>query len=238
MLQLFSYVRQWLSSVLFVRTCPICGERVEGLEQDGSECLICHDCMHHLPRTEQASSRGNNTEDIFYRHPSFVRGSAFLFMDKDSAIRNVVHAFKYHRQPLLAYALAHEAALDYIQSDFFDGIDYIMPVPLHPRRLRQRGYNQSEYIARALSDVSGIPLDLTHLTRVVNNSHQTHLSGRSRQANVLGIFSVNHPEELYRRHILLVDDVLTTGSTLLSCMDALQACRGARFSVFVLGRAR
>ena len=124
------------------------------------------------------------------------------------------------------------------KSDFFDEIDCIIPVPLHKKRFRSRGYNQSEYIAQALSDVTGIPMDTSHLTRERNNPQQALKSGTERKQNVEGIFAVNHPEELYRKHILLVDDVLTTGSTLLSAITTLEVCKGAKFSVFVLAKAR
>lgn len=229
---------RWISSVLFPRLCPICGERVEGETEYHRPRYICKHCIERLPRTEQAAERGNSTEDKFYHHPQFATGAAFLFYAKGDKIREVVHAFKYRRQPEIAYQLAHTAATDFLQSDFFDEIDYIIPIPLHKRRFRSRGYNQSEYIAQALSDVTGIPLDTSHLTREYNNPQQALKSGAERKENVEGVFAVNHPEELYRKHILLVDDVLTTGSTLLSAMTTLEACKGAKFSVFVLAKAR
>lgn len=235
---IFSRLAQWISSVLYPRLCPICGERVEGETDYHRPRYICKHCIETLPRTEQAAERGNSTEDIFHHHPQFTTGAAFLFYTKDDTIRTVVHTFKYRRQPEIAYQLAHTAATDFLQSDFFDEIDYIILVPLHKKRFRSRGYNQSEYIAQALSDVTGIPMDTSHLTRERNNPQQALKSGTEREQNVEGIFAVNHPEELYRKHILLVDDVLTTGSTLLSAITTLEVCKGAKFSVFVLAKAR
>ena len=145
---------------------------------------------------------------------------------------------KFHEHPEIATLLAKEAAYDFLQTDFFDGIDVIIPIPLHPKRLRERGFNQSEYIARALSEVTKIPMNTTLLTRRKHTAQQALLQGEERKSNMVNAFEVNHPEELYRKHILLVDDLITSGATMRACMQALQPCRGARYSVFALCKAR
>lgn len=230
-------IREAIGAVLFTRCCPICGERVETKSIKEKPLYVCNHCMRTLPRTEQAATRGNLTEDIFHDIPSFQRGAAFLYYNQTTSLHNLFHCFKYGHQPEIAYQLAYEAAGDFLQADFFDEIDLIMPVPLHPKRFKLRGYNQCDYIAQALSEVTRIPVDTTHLLRIKNNPQQALLKGKERTTNVNNIFQVNHPEELYRKHILLVDDILTTGSTLRSCINALSLCKGAQFSVFVLGKA-
>ena len=125
-----------------------------------------------------------------------------------------------------------------MQSDFFDEIDVIIPVPLHPKRFRERGFNQSEWICRGLTDVTKIPTDTTHLIRILNNDQQALSAGNDRQKNVKGIFAVVNSRDLYGKHILLVDDIITSGATLLACMDALKSVRGRRISVFALGKTR
>ena len=166
------------------------------------------------------------------------RAAAFLFFDKESTIRDVVHAMKYKDRPEIAYQLGRQAALEMQYADFFDEIDVIVPIPLHPKRLRERGYNQSEYIARGISDVTGIPVDTTHVERVRNTPQQALQRGEDRMKNVEGAFAVNHPEQLYHKHILLVDDLITTGETARACLKAMKRCRGAQFSVFSLCKAR
>ena len=218
--------------LLFPRCCPLCGE----ILADGEE--LCPACLAGLPRTEQSFVRDNMTEQLFAGEKRFVRGGCFLFYEKESAVQELVHQLKYKESPRLGYVLAREAAFDFLHSDFFEGIDVIMPVPLHPRRLRERGYNQSEWIARGLSEVTGIPMDSTHLTRRRNNPKQALMRGKDREKNVKDVFRTNHPEEMYRKHILLVDDIITTGSTLSSCMKAMHTFRGAEISVFALGKAR
>ncbi|MCQ2345392.1 MAG: ComF family protein [Paludibacteraceae bacterium] len=230
---------RWLRAIitgwkdlLFPLCCPICGKV---LEQE-NEC-ICRDCLKLLPRTDQAVLRDNLTEDLFVDEPQFCRGASFLFYHKGKEIQHLLHLLKYGDYPQIGYELGRQAAYEYMQTDFFEDIKVIMPVPLHPNRLKKRGYNQSEWIARGLGDVLGIPVDTSHLTREVNNKKQALQKGIGREQNVAGIFAVNHPEELYHTHILLVDDIITTGSTLRSCMQTMRAFKGSKVSVFAIARA-
>ena len=212
----------------------MCGKVID----DDMDC-ICPACMQTLPRTEQATQRDNITEQLFSSDFSrFQRGAAFLFYEKGHPIRKAIHSMKFHEQPDIATLLAKEAAYDFLQTDFFDGIDIIIPIPLHPKRLRERGFHQSEYIPRALSDGTKIPKNTKLLTRPKHTAQQALLQGDGRNAHMVNAFEVNHPEELYRKHILLVDDLITTGATMRACMQALKPCRGAHYSVFALCKAR
>lgn len=230
---MFQYAGCGLLDIFFPRCCPICGSVLED-----NEIVICNQCLARLPRTEQSVLRGNLTEDLFAGVHHFRRGAAFLFFDKNTNTQRLIHSMKYHERPEIAYALGREAACDFMQSDFFDGIDLIIPIPLHPKRLRERGFNQSEWIARALSETTNIPMDTSHVTRVRNNPQQALQSAQARETNVAGVFKVNHPEDLYHKHILIVDDLITTGATIRACIDAMKVCRGAEFSIFALGKAR
>ena len=223
-----------MKDLFFPRCCPLCGHMIAGSE------VFCADCIKHLPRTEQANHRANMTETLFNHEQKFVRGAAFLFFEKEAPIQNAIHQMKYgmFADPYIGYALACEAAVEFMQSDFFDGIDVLMPVPLHPKRLRERGFNQAEWICMALSEVTCIPMDTTHLIRVLNNKHQAQTAGQKRTDNVKNIFAVNHPEDLYDKHVLLVDDVITTGATLQACINVLRPIRKCRFSVFGIGKTR
>lgn len=219
--------------VLFPPVCTLCGDPVE---QEG---MLCSSCFSALHRTQQATLRDNITEDFFADMPQVIQAGAFLFYQKQSPEAHLLYRSKYgsNARPQIAYFLAKQAAQEWLDSGFWDDIDVIIPVPLHRRRFRQRGFNQSEWIARALSEVTHIPMDTTHVTRIINNPHQASMSGQRRQQNVADIFTVNHPEELYRKHILLVDDVMTTGSTFRSCLTAMKAFRGCHFTIFALAKA-
>lgn len=227
------YALRGVVALFYPHCCAACGRLLDDPHE-----VICKDCLQCLPRTEHAALRYNQTEELFTDIPRFGHGASFLFYEKGTPVQAMFHRMKYKRQPEIASVLAREAAYDFLQTDFFEGIDLIIPIPLHPKRLRQRGYNQSDYIARALSEATGIPCDTTHLTRIRNNPQQALMQVKDRERNVEGIFTVNHPEELYRKHILIVDDLITTGSTIRSAMTALKVCRGATYSVFSLGKAR
>lgn len=260
-MHLIEYLRDSVASVLFVRTCAACGCRVEGEKDGDTDRYVCCSCMDALPRTEHFWLRNNRMEDLFFKNHAFVRAAAFLYYrgddslpsmlqywkrgikimlqpDRHNMVQTLVHRFKYMRQPEIAYELGLKAAQEGIKTDFFDGIDVIIPVPLHRWRLRQRGYNQSEYIARALSEVTKVPMATSYLVRKRDNPQQAMKSSEEREENVRDLFKVRYPEELFRKHILLVDDVVTTGSTVRSCMEALKECLGCSISVFSLAIAR
>ncbi len=221
----------------------MCG-RYTGDKAEG----ICAGCMHALPRTEQAAERQNSTEmalggmrtDIVaaLKTMHINRAAAFLFYEKGSPLQQVVHKMKYRDKPLIGYQLGRQAAMEMQDTDFFDEIDVIVPMPLHPRRLRERGYNQSEYIARGIGDYLGVEVDTSHVTRVKNTPKQALQRGEERKHNVAEAFAVNHPEQMYHKHILLVDDLVTTGETMRSCIRAMRLFRGARISVFALCKAQ
>ena len=221
-----------LLSVIFPTFCPVCNKKLTNTQDE-----ICKDCLSLLPRTNEVAIRGNMTEDKFQDIPNFIQGAAWLQFSKNNEVSALIHKFKYKGHPQIGYNLAREAVKEFVPWDFFNTIDVIIPVPLHPNRLRERGFNQSEWIARGLSDETSIPCDINHLKRIVDNVHQANLVGLERTQNVSDIFLVNHPEELYRKHILLVDDVITTGATLRSCIMATVPIRGCQISVFALTKA-
>lgn len=227
-----------LLDLLCPHTCPMCGGYSNG---------ICEECIRSLPRTEQAASRQNSTEYVlageghdFVRQMKVMhldKAAAFLHYEKDHPIQRAIHLMKYADQPMIGQQLGHLAAVDMQYADFLDGIDVIIPVPLHPKRMRERGYNQSEYIARGIREVTGIPIDTTHVTRTRNTPKQALQTGEERKHNVVDAFAVNHPEQLYNKHILVVDDLITTGETMRSCLKAMKRIRGAKFTVFALCKA-
>jgi len=237
-------IKNSLFSLFFPPVCAACGHYLE----DEKEGVLCEACMRSLPRTEQAAIRENSTEMSLWGEARsraaakkvmhLERAAAFLFFEKDHSIRRVIHVMKYADRPEIGAALGRQAAIEMQYADFFDEIDVIIPIPLHKKRLRSRGYNQSEYIARGLSAITGIPVDTTHVTRERNTPKQALQGGEGRKTNVQNAFGVNHPEQLYHKHILLVDDLLTTGETMRACMKAMRTIRGAKISVFALCKAR
>lgn len=227
------FITKTILSVVFPTFCPVCNKKLTNAQDE-----ICEDCLSRLPRTNEVAIQGNMTEDKFQEFPNFIRGAAWLQFSKNNEVSELIHKFKYKKHPQIGYNLARAAVKEYVPFDFFNTIDIIIPVPLHPKRMQERGFNQAEWIARGLSDETGIPYDTDHLKRLINNTHQANLLGLERSQNVSNIFEINHPEELYRKHILLVDDVITTGATLRSCIMATNPIRGCQISVYALSKAQ
>lgn len=218
--------------IIWPRRCCMCLRVLDINEQH-----ICPECLSQLPKTEEAIHRDNLLEQRFSDDNKFVRGAAYCFYPADHPIRNAMHHFKYGHQPEIGQLLARMAADEWKDTGFFEGIDIIMPLPLHPKRLRERGYNQAEWIARGISEITHIPIDTTHMVRTVNNDRQS-LKTLEERKKLGNIFAVNHPEDLRGKHILLIDDVITSGSTMRTAIAPLHAIRGCHYSVFSLAVAR
>ena len=227
-------------SLFFPRRCAGCGEVLSD-----DEPMLCRACIDSLRPTEEAWHRGNRLEMLFrsfapYHKETgtankFVRGAAYLFYGKTSAVPEIIHTMKFTGDPQLARWMGRVAAehLASHDSGFFDDIDLLMPVALHPLREQERGFNQSEWICRGIAEVTGLPVDTTHLVRTVNTEQQSRKTLAER-ATLGQIFALNNPDELRNKHVLVVDDVCTTGSTISRVLDVLHPVRGCRYSVFAL----
>lgn len=229
----------YILELLYPSLCPICQQGVDALD------TLCSPCMLRLPRTEHQLLRENNIEMLFndinrarkqWNKPRFVRGGAWLRYNDD--IATIVHAGKFYERPILIENLARTAAKEWLESGFFDGIDLLVPVPIHPRRIRERGYNQSEYICKGLASVLHVPFDNTTLIRVKDTKKQSQLSDAERQTNVEHAFRITEPIHWHNKHILLVDDVITTGATIRNCIREITPIRSCQISVFSLAIAR
>lgn len=229
--------------VLFPKCCPACHRKLLDDEQ-----VICKDCLDSIARTEHMLLEQNGIDLLFLEHIQkqrrtvrYERGAAFAYYNRDrgKVIRQLIERGKYgaRANAEIFYALGRLVAQENLDSDMWDDVDYLVPVPLHPRRLRERGFNQAEWICRGMSEVLHIPVDTSHLVRVKNNPHQSRSQFDRREKNVEDIFAIRYPEEWKKKHILLVDDVITSGSTMFSCIKHTTPIRGCRVSVFSLGWA-
>lgn len=226
-------IAESLLDFLFPRRCAGCHRHV-GKE----DYPICQTCLDSFPITEQDRYRDNATEILFADMAKFERGAAWCFYQRGTPFHDAIHAAKFHHQPWVAQALGHMATLPYQQAGFFKGIDRIVPIPLHPKRLRERGYNQSELIALAISHITGIPIDTTHLVRQIYTQHQSRQQIQDREQLPENTFEVKNPDDWRGLHILLVDDIITTGATMHRAMLPMQHIRGCHYSVFCLGLSR
>jgi len=223
---------QYLLDILFPRTCPTCSAPLE------KDQFICQDCLTHLPRTEQATHRDNSTEQLFSSVRHFSYGGCWLKYSKGSYLQQLIHQAKYTPgNPDLLEQLGREAAMEWGEFGFFDGVDVVVPIPLHKRRFRERGFNQSEWICRGLSKALHLPMDTEHLTRNRATKKQSQATFEQRQVGVKDAFAVNHPEEWYGKTILLVDDIITTGATMRAAMEAMKEVYNCQIVVFGIAKA-
>jgi ComF family protein len=219
-------------SLLFPRLCYGCGNHLLR-----NENLICTECYVVIPRTNFHIENENPVAQLFWGRCMIEKAAAFSFFNKGSRIRNLIHNLKYKGIKELGYELGRIYGLSLKSSGFTVNIDLIIPVPLHPSKKRNRGFNQSELISTGIADATGLPVNINSLARSKVSATQTRRSRFERWTNVEGIFRVTDPDILKDRHILLVDDVITTGSTIESCANELLKVEGVKVSVVALAFA-
>lgn len=226
---------KWITDffhLFYPPSCVVCGGRISPAEE-----YVCIHCMQQLPRTYYHLQPDNEMERCFWGKIPVERATAFFHYSKESEYRKIIYALKYDDLPGIGKSLGCRAAEEALPAGFFKGIDWIIPVPLHRTKYRKRGYNQSERIGRGIAQVTHIPVCTENLVRISAGITQTHKSLFERKKLEEG-FRVVNPEALHGRHVLLVDDVMTTGSTLLSCAQAMHNVPDIKFSLFTLGVVR
>ena len=198
---------------------------------------VCLQCIYKLPRTNNFNKPDNNVEVLLAGRFPFVRIAAFSMFTKEGSLQSIVHELKYNNKPFIGELIGNIFGLDMLNSSFISTIDVIVPVPLHPKKKSMRGYNQAEAFAVGLSNAMSIPLSTDILIRIIHNPTQTKLSKSQRWENVEGIFDVKDISVFENKHILIVDDIITTGSTIEACAKALLKCKNVRISVATIGEA-
>ena len=212
--------------------CIVCSENLLKNEQH-----ICTTCLNAIPKTNYHLLFNNPIEKRFWGKVPVFRATAFFFFQKGSSFQKLLHALKYKGNKEIGERIGKFAAIDLLESPEFNSIDVIIPVPLHPKKFKIRGYNQSEWIGNGLSAILEKPQITDVLKRVRENTTQTKKSVFERYENTEGIFECANIEKLKDKHVLLIDDVLTTGSTIEACVQALLKIEGIKVSVFTLAVA-
>ena len=198
-----------LLDLLSPRTCCICGQRLSPTEEE-----LCVGCNLSLPRTGLAASPLDNLlARRFWGQVSVERCAALFYYEVHSSAKRPVLRIKYLDHPDTAVFFGKMMANEFAEEGFFDGVDAIVPVPLAKARQRQRGYNQSEMLARGMAEATGLPVETGVALRSAFKASQTRLSRMERFDNVAGLFGIRHPERIEGRHLLIVDDVIKTGAT-------------------------
>lgn len=220
-----------IADFLMPRKCVMCGNRLSSQESH-----LCTSCYMHLPFTNYHLLEHSPLEKQFWgQFP--VEKAVSMFHHDGERTRHVIYAIKYWKHPEIATYLARMYARELKKNGFFEGIDAVIPLPLHWQRQLTRHYNQSHHIALGISKETGIPVWKNMVKRVKNNPSQTSVKSHERKLNVEGIFRLVHPQRIANKHILLVDDVTTTGATLISCAQELARASHVKISILTLAVA-
>ncbi|MCH8553883.1 MAG: ComF family protein [Schleiferiaceae bacterium] len=220
--------------LFFPHICHGCG--VPLLQNEKHLCLTCH---YELPLVNEASSLESSLHRILYGRMPLLEGAAFLYFQKGSFVQEILHAFKYEGAQGLCEHMGQLMGMQFNKNGFFNQADYLIPVPLHPKKERKRGYNQAAILAKGMSNATKIPLNTSLIARNQFTESQTKKSRFARWLNVSSVFEVP-PEasaQLRDKHIVLIDDVITTGATLEACAKPLIDL-GAKISVATLAKAQ
>lgn len=223
-----------LKELFWPSVCPVCGgELGEGATE------VCNRCRYDAPLTGFWTQVDNPVVRKFWGLVPIVNASAFIYFVHGNGYRDLIHGFKYRGRWLSALRMGEWYGGELSRGGLYTDVDVVVPVPLHIRKRLHRGYNQSEYIAEGIARQLGVTVDTRSVVRRRHNPSQARKSRSERWDNVKDVFAVRRPEALRGHHILLVDDVLTTGSTVISCAESiLKSVEDVRISVAVLAVSR
>lgn len=217
--------------LFYPRLCIPCGRKLVTQEK-----FICLDCLLDLPRTQFHLNPENKVAQLFWGRAFVENATSWLYFRKGSRYQKLIHFLKYKGLMEIGEHLGVLMGNDLLGTAF-QNTDIIVPVPLHRKRERERGYNQSEWIAKGVSAVLNKSLSVKNLLREHFTTTQTRKNRFERWQNVEGIFTIVKPEEFMGKHILIIDDVITTGSTLEAAVITLQKAGAAKVSIATLACA-
>lgn len=226
-----SYLADFIS-LLFPQLCAACGVSLVANEE-----LMCTDCRYSLPFTDFHLQPDNIVARQFWGKIKVEAAYSLYYFAKGGKVQSLMHHFKYKGMHRIGNLLGNIAGEQLRKNDIFNTVDLIIPVPLHKSRLKQRGYNQSACFAEGLSAKLNVPVELHNLVRVRATETQTHKSRFSRFENMQEVFDIKNADSLIDKHVLLVDDVVTTGSTLEACGLALLQVPGLKLSIATIAYA-
>lgn len=223
-----------LLDLISPRLCVVCDNRLTVTEE-----TICSRCNLHLPRTGFGKTPyDNELARLFWGQIPIERASALFYYESHSETANIIYKLKYKNHPEIGEDMGRLTARELQTTDFFDGIDGILPIPLAKKRQHQRGYNQSMEIAQGVSAITGLPIYNKLVRRNAFEGSQTNKGRWERNENVEKVFELIDGEAVRGKHLLIIDDVVTTGATIIACTKELVKAGNVKVSVLTLGFAK
>ncbi len=215
-----------LINLFYPRVCAACGNLLMSKEE-----TVCLSCRYLLPKTLYEKNADNPLAQMFYGQIDFHAVTAEFFFSKTGKVQHLLHQLKYEGNKDAGFFLGQQLGESIKESELFQNLDYLIPIPLHPKKEHIRGYNQSHVIAQGVENMTEIPIIKDCLYRKVFTSTQTKKSREERWNNVKDIFDIKNGERLKGQHVLLIDDVLTTGATLMAAGKTLSQIPDIKISV-------
>ncbi|QNL50885.1 ComF family protein [Olivibacter sp. SDN3] len=222
-----AYIKDFVS-LFYPDLCVGCNTFLYDHEQ-----LICSYCWYNLPVTNFHRDSENASAKQLWGRVKLKNVASYLYFGKGSNVQQILHHLKYFSKPKIGLMLGEEYGKMLSRTDF-NTAEIIVPVPLHPKKMKTRGYNQSAYFGEGMSTSMNIPMIIDNLIRHTLAESQTTKKRYERYENMRTIFKVKQPEVFADKHILLVDDVLTTGATIEACAQQLLEIPGVKVSVATL----
>ena len=217
------------ASLLYPELCVVCGEPL--IENEKYFCLAC---LLKLPKTNYHLTPENQAIERLAGKVSLIKASSYFYYSKGGVAQKLVAEIKYRGNRNFGEWIGSYLAKDMISSGFFQGIDCMIPVPLHHSKEKKRGFNQAEKIAEGIACITNIPLETNNVYREKANISQTGKGLFDRWKNTRYLFNIKYPELFKKKHILLIDDVLTTGATLEAVAQSLLKSPDVRISILTL----
>ncbi|WP_167604710.1 ComF family protein [Maribellus sediminis] len=218
--------------LVFPTLCITCGERLITQEK-----LVCFNCWNDLPVTHFHLEPENKVAQLFWGRVTIENAASYFSYRKGSKYQQLIHFTKYKGLKELGYETGRKYGFVLRESSAFCAADFVVPVPLHPKKEKKRGYNQCKWIAEGIAASMDKKVVADNLFRKTYTSTQTRKNRYERWQNVEGIFGIHRPEEFENKHLLLVDDVVTTGSTLEACAFEILKIKNTKVSIATLAFA-
>jgi ComF family protein len=219
--------------LIFPQNCLTCNQILENSEQQ-----ICTECRYHLPETNDFKIQNNALYQKLSVYFPIEFASSYLFFTKKGKVQKMLHALKYHNNPEIGQYLGRWYGQVLYENGFQNKFDMIIPVPLHTKKLKIRGYNQSAEFGKGLAEILQIHQLENILVRQKNTITQTQKAKMERWENVSKVFAITNPKEIENKKILVVDDVITTGATMGECLHVLNECKPLNLSVISIAIAQ
>jgi ComF family protein len=213
-------------SLIYPRSCEACNNRLFA-----HEFFLCNHCKLNLPKSNYHKNNDSELSRTFYGRVPMVTAASYYLYEKSGKTQRLLRAIKYEEQKELAEHLGLLYGKELTKDEGFKEVDLILPIPLHKNKLKLRGFNQSEWFAKGLAKSLDKTLDITSLERSVDTATQTRKRKFQRWENVEGIFKLSANAVLANKHVLLVDDVVTTGATIEACWQTLKHVPGIKISL-------